>query len=120
MPRFHRTEKPADRTALSAATPLVQQVYGNKHKSVVQERATPHADRLLPVFTWAQDPRAAGKTRGRLKGRSALLADDIAGDRVDQGGATKRINRARQTAGMLWQPRLFDRAVPTRKWNTLI
>jgi len=28
-------------------------------------------------------------------------------------GATKRINRARQTAGMLWQPRFFDRAVRT-------
>jgi putative transposase len=28
-------------------------------------------------------------------------------------GATKRINRARQEVGMLWQPRFFDRALPS-------
>ncbi len=30
-------------------------------------------------------------------------------------GATKRINRARREAGMLWQPRFFDRALRTVK-----
>jgi putative transposase len=33
-------------------------------------------------------------------------------------GATKRINRGRREAGMLWQPRFFDRALRTvREYN---
>jgi putative transposase len=33
-------------------------------------------------------------------------------------GATKRINRSRQEAGVLWQPRFFDRALRTvREYN---
>ena len=33
-------------------------------------------------------------------------------------GATKRINRSRREAGMLWQPRFFDRALRTvREYN---
>jgi putative transposase len=36
-------------------------------------------------------------------------------------GATKRINRRRQKAGMLWQPRFFDRALRTvREYNNKV
>jgi hypothetical protein len=49
---------------------------------------------------------------------SALSAYHLYGNGINQGGATKRINRCRRESGLLFQPRFFDRALRTvREYN---